>query len=140
VENEDVTRDSITSGQASTEEPTQSGQSACDGGAPSCKNLIGKKSTKKVSQKFSEKWLEEHRLTCFEEYQQDKYFAYCKICLVKINIANMGKQSLYRHLESASHVEKAEQVKTLATCPIEKSMTMMTLTDKIKESELKLVC
>ncbi|XP_058456718.1 uncharacterized protein LOC131434088 [Malaya genurostris] len=66
----------------------------------------------RVLQRFTLKWVDSSSLGCFEAYRNDPYYAFCKICLVKICVARGGKSNLSSHLVTQRHCDANDQFYT----------------------------
>nr|XP_029734554.1 uncharacterized protein LOC115269891 [Aedes albopictus] len=68
------------------------------------------RTTKEKVQKFRNEWTSEPQYRCFEKYEKDESFAWCKVCLEKLSIKRGGKSNLTTHLATKRHRESASKV------------------------------
>ncbi|XP_062533289.1 uncharacterized protein LOC134202271 [Armigeres subalbatus] len=92
---------------------------------------------KKVpTQKFRNEWLTIDGFECYEQYERDVNFAWCKLCLDKLSIIKGGKSNLVSHLETKRHKEAAAKIAESAAVP--KINKLVTNSSKVTEAELKI--
>lgn len=68
------------------------------------------RTTKEKVQKFKNEWIREAEYNCFERYENDESFAWCKVCLDKLSIRRGGKSNLASHILTKRHKEAASKI------------------------------
>nr|XP_029727988.1 uncharacterized protein LOC115266161 [Aedes albopictus] len=102
--------------------------------SPSKRKRSVKENKKPVLQKYKEEWAAVGDFKCFSKYENDPFYAWCKICLDRLNISRGGKSNLTTHLQTKRHQEAATKILTEE----KENMSQYTYPEKLMEAEIKL--